>query len=136
MMRLAERVLGLNPRELARALPIFAYLFCTMAGSVASKAARDALFLDRFRAIDLPYVDIAIAVIVGLIAGIYIRVGERTNVRNVQIGSLFAFAASSVVFWWLAEGRARSEPSAALFVVIYIWVGVLSVLVPSQVWTL
>src|SRR5918994_4601300 len=104
-----ERALGLTGAELRRAFPIFAYLFLTMASSVASKAARDALFLDRFRAIDLPYVDIAIAVIVGLIAGIYIRVGERTNVRNVQIGSLFAFAASSVVFWWLAEGRVRSE---------------------------
>jgi AAA family ATP:ADP antiporter len=136
MLSVTQRVFGLTSRELARAIPLFAYLFLIMAGSVASKAARDALFLDRFRAIDLPYVDIAIAVIVGLIAGIYIRVGERTNVRNVQIGSLFAFAASSVVFWWLAEGRARSEPSAALFVVIYIWVGVLSVLVPSQVWTL
>lgn len=136
MLSLTQRVFGLTPRELARAVPLFAYLFLIMAGSVASKAARDALFLDRFRAIDLPYVDIAIALIVGLIAGIYIRAGERTNVRNVQIGSLTAFAASSVVFWWLAEGRARAEPSAALFVVIYIWVGVLSVLVPSQVWTL
>jgi len=39
-----------------------------MAGSVVSKAARDALFLDRFQATDLPYVDIAIALIVGLLA--------------------------------------------------------------------
>jgi AAA family ATP:ADP antiporter len=136
MLSLTQRVFGLKPRELARAIPLFAYLFLIMAGSVASKAARDALFLDRFRAIDLPYVDIAIAVIVGLVAGLYIRAGERTNVRNVQIGSLVAFAASSLVFWWLAEGRAAAEPSAALFIVIYIWVGVLSVLVPSQVWTL
>jgi ATP/ADP translocase len=129
-------VFGLTARELTRALPLFAYLFFIMAGSVASKAARDALFLDRFRAIDLPYVDIAIAIIVGFIAGIYIRAGERTNVRNVQIGSLVAFAASSVAFWQLAVDRSNREPSAALFVVIYVWVGVLSVLVPSQVWTL
>lgn len=136
MLSFTQRVFGLRPRELARAIPLFAYLFLIMAGTVASKAARDALFLDRFRAIDLPYVDIAIAIIVGLVAGLYIRAGERTNVRNVQIGSLVAFAASSVAFWWLAEGRAAGEPSAALLVVIYIWVGVLSVLVPSQVWTL
>jgi hypothetical protein len=32
---------------------------------VASKATRDALFLDRYRAAELPYVDIAIAVLVG-----------------------------------------------------------------------
>src|SRR5687767_1029306 len=132
MMRFAERVLGLNARELARALPLFAYLFCTMAGSVASKAARDALFLDRFRPIDLPYVDIAIAVLVGLVAGVYIRVGERTNVRNIQIGSLLAFAATALLFWWLT----RAGATAPLVVIIYIWVGVLSVLIPTQVWTL
>src|SRR5918996_1348467 len=109
MLSLTQRVFGLRARELARALPLFAYLFLIMAGSVASKAARDALFLDRFRAVDLPYVDIAIAVIVGLVAGIYIRAGERTNARNVQIGSLAAFAASALAFWWLAEGR----PAAA-----------------------
>src|SRR5918992_4719256 len=108
MLTLAQRVLGLTPRELGRALPLFAYLFLAIAGSVASKAARDALFLDRFRAVDLPYVDIAIAVIVGLVAGIYLRAGERTNLRNVQIGSLIAFAASSLVFWWFAEGRAAA----------------------------
>jgi AAA family ATP:ADP antiporter len=135
MLSLMQRVFGLTPRELARAVPLFTYLFLIMAGSVASKAARDALFLDRFRAIDLPYVDIAIAVIVGLVAGVYIRAGERTNVRNVQVGSLLAFAATSLAFWWLAAGRVETEPSV-LFVVIYIWVGVLSVLVPSQVWTL
>jgi len=150
MLSLAQRVLGLDRRELARAVPLFAYLFLVMAGSVASKAARDALFLDRFRAIDLPYVDIAIAVIVGLVASVYIRAGERTNLRNVQIGSLVTFAASALVFWSLTGAADRVfdlapealqpasiiEPDAALFVIIYIWVGVLSVIVPTQVWML
>ena len=78
MLSLAERVLGLNGRELRRAFPLFAYLFLTMASSVASKAARDALFLDRYRAIDLPYVDIAIALLVGLAASVY-RSEEHTS---------------------------------------------------------
>ena len=131
MLTLVQRVLGLSPRELGRALPLFAYLFLTMAGSVASKAARDAMFLDRFPATALPYVDIAVAVLVGLVAGVYIRLGARTNLRNVQIASLLAFAASAVVFWWLTASDANS-----VFVIIYVWVGALSVLVPSQVWTL
>ena len=108
---LAQRVLGLTSRELSRAAPLFAYLFLIMAGSVASKAARDALFLDRFRAIDLPYVDIAIAVIVGLVAGMYIRAGERTNLRNVQIGSLLAFAASADRVLVARRRAAASRPS-------------------------
>ncbi|MGE0865671.1 MAG: Npt1/Npt2 family nucleotide transporter, partial [Vicinamibacterales bacterium] len=43
-------------------------------------------------------------------------------------------AASAIVFWtWSASSVTES---GALFVAIYIWVGVFSVLAPSQVWTL
>jgi ATP:ADP antiporter, AAA family len=134
VLNVAERVLGLTGKELRRAFPIFAYLFLTMASSVASKAARDALFLDRYRAIDLPYVDIAIAVLVGLVATLYIWVGHRTNLRNLQVGSLIFFALNALFFWLWAAFAAYE--SGALFVVIYVWVGVFSVLAPSQVWTL
>jgi AAA family ATP:ADP antiporter len=135
MLTFVQRVLGLTPRESGRALSLFGYLFLTIAGSVGSKAARDALFLDRFDATDLPYVDIGIAVLVGLFAGIYIRAGAHTNLRNVQIGSLLAFAGSAIGFWWFAEGDS-TEASDTVFIAIYVWVGVLSVIVPTQVWML
>jgi AAA family ATP:ADP antiporter len=109
-------------------------LFLTMASSVASKAARDALFLDRYRAIDLPYVDIAIAVLVGFAASLYIWVGHRTNLRNLQVGSLIFFALTALFFWFWAA--IASYESGTLFIIIYVWVGVFSVLAPSQVWTL
>ena len=134
MLSFAERALGLNGKELRRALPIFAYLFLTMASSVASKAARDALFLDRYRAVDLPYVDIAIAALVGIATSLYIRFGYHTNLRNLQVGSLTFFAVTALGFWLWAAVSAYE--SGALFIVIYIWVGVFSVLAPSQVWTL
>jgi AAA family ATP:ADP antiporter len=131
---LMERALGLTGAELRRAFPIFAYLFLTMSASVASKAARDALFLDRYRAIDLPYVDIAIAVLVGAAASAYIWFGHRTNLRNLQVGSLIVFALNALIFWWWSI--ANAQESGVMFVVIYLWVGVFSVLAPSQVWTL
>jgi ATP:ADP antiporter, AAA family len=134
MLSLWERVLGLTGRELRRALPLFVFLFLTMAGSVASKAARDALFLDRYRAIDLPYADIAIAVLVGMAASLYIRIGQRTNLRNLQVGSLLFFASNALLFWWWAA--VSGHESGPLFIFIYVWVGVFSVLAPSQVWTL
>ena len=133
MISVAERVLGLTGRELRRAFPLFVYLFLTMASSVASKAARDALFLDRYRAIDLPYVDIAIALLVGVAASLYIWAGHRTNLKNLQVASLVFFAGNALAFWlW----SAASTESGTLFVIIYVWVGVFSVLAPSQVWTL
>ncbi len=134
MLSLAERALGLTGQELRRAFPLFGYLFLTMASSVASKAARDALFLDRYSATDLPYVDIAIAVLVGIVAGLYIRIGHRTNLRNLLVGNLLFFASNALVFWWWAAVSAVE--SDLLFIVLYVWVGVFSVLAPSQVWTL
>ncbi len=134
MLSLTERALGLTGPELRQAFPLFGYLFLTMASSVASKAARDALFLDRYRAIDLPYVDIAIAVLVGVTAAVYIRIGQRTNLRNLLVGSILFFAANAIVFWFWAV--LSSYESGLLFVLIYVWVGVFSVLAPSQVWTL
>ncbi|HYE88142.1 MAG TPA: Npt1/Npt2 family nucleotide transporter [Vicinamibacterales bacterium] len=134
MLGVAERVLGLTGSELRRALPIFCYLFLIMASSVASKAARDALFLDRYRAIDLPYVDIAIAALVGLAASLYIWTGHRTNLRNLQVGSLIVFALNALFFWWWTA--VAEQESGPLSIVIYVWVGVFSVLAPSQVWTL
>ena len=134
MITLAERVLGLTGKELRRAFPIFAYLFLTTASAVASKAARDALFLDRYSATDLPYVDIAISVLVGVAASLYIWFGHRTNLRNLQVGSLIFFGLNALIFWlW---SLAAAYESGTLFILIYIWVGVFSVLAPSQVWTL
>lgn len=133
MQSTLERLLGLNQRELQRAWPLFGYLFLTMAGSVASKAARDALFLRRFRATDLPYVDIAIAVLAALCAALYIRIGHRTNLRNLQVGALLFFSTTAL---GLRLWTARTPESGPLLVTIYVWVGVLSVLAPSQVWML
>ena len=66
---------------------------------------------------------------------LYIRAGHRTNLRNLQVGSLLFFAANALALLVLV-GRSASHESGALFVVIYVWVGVFWVLAPSQVWTL
>lgn len=132
--RLIERLLGLPAAEFRRALPLFGYLFLVMTGSVASRAARDALFLDRYRAVDLPYADIAVAVIVGAAISLYLRIGQRTNLRNLQAASLVFFAVTGLAFWWLA--RSARGDAGWLFAVIYVWVGVFSVVLPAQVWTL
>ncbi len=133
MVKVAARILGLSESELHRSWPIFAYLFLTTAGTVASKATRDALFLDRYSAADLPYVDIAIAGLVGLSVALYIRASRLVTLRSLQIGSLFFYAANCLLFWWYSLAHAGD---GRLFIAIYLWVGIFSVLAPSQVWTL
>ncbi|MEP7117019.1 MAG: Npt1/Npt2 family nucleotide transporter, partial [Acidobacteriota bacterium] len=133
MLKLVARILGLSEYELHRSWPVFAYLFLTMSGTVASKATRDALFLDRYAAVDLPYADISIAVLVGLAVALYIRASRWVSLRSLQMGSLFFYASNCLLFWWLS--LAHSD-GGRLFIAIYLWVGIFSVLAPAQVWTL
>lgn len=133
MASAVARRLGLSESEWSRAWPLATYLFLTTAGTVASKATRDALFLDRFRAVDLPYVDIAIAVLVGVAVAAYLRAHRWLSVPALQTGCLLTFAASCVGFWGLS--RSGGDPRV-LFIAIYLWVGVLGALAPMQVWTL
>ena len=65
--RFLARLLNLQRGDLARGGPLFAYLFLVIASYVVGKSARDALFLDRFAAIKLPYADIVIALLVGFV---------------------------------------------------------------------
>jgi len=132
MGRLVERLLRLHPGEGRRGLLLFTYLFLIISAFASSKAARDALFLERFSALQLPLVDIATALLIGVLITAYIRIGRRVSLPALQAGSLGLLAATSLLFWWL-EGRVDSK---WLFPVIYVWVGMFGVLAPAQVWTL
>jgi len=99
---------------------------------VAARVARDALFLDQFRARQLPFVDISIAVLVGFVAAAYIRIARKLTPQALFVGSLLFFAANSFVFWYLS----RYYHLRWLFPIFYVWVGIFGVLSPAQVWTL
>ena len=132
MTRFVENLLRLERGDLGLGLALFFYLFFVLASFIAAKAARDALFLDRFSAVDLPYVDIALAVLVGFVVAGYIRLSRRLNLRDLLVGSLLFFATNCLVFWWLD----RSFDLPWLPPVIYVWTGLFGVLGTSQVWTL
>jgi ATP:ADP antiporter, AAA family len=128
----AARVLGIRSGELERGVLLFAYLFLVIASFVAAKATRDALFLNRFSARELPYVDIAVALLVGVWVAIYIRVGRHVSVRTLLAGSLVFFASNSLLFWYLSQWR----DAPWVLPVVYVWVGMFGVVAAAQVWTL
>jgi HEAT repeat protein len=132
MSRAVERLLRLHPGEGRRGLLLFTYLFLTIASFVVSKAARDALFLERYSALRLPLVDIAIALLVGVVIAVYIRAARRTTLPALQSGSLLLLSGTSLLLWWLS----LRVSATWLFPVIYVWVGLFGVLAPAQVWTL
>ncbi len=132
MKRLLHCVLELREGDLARGALLFVYLFLIITTYVTAKVARDALFLDKFLAVQLPYVDISVAVLVGLVIAVYVRVGRRLNLPKLLIASLLCFAGQSVVFWALV----KHYHWPWLFPVFYVWAGIFGVLAPAQVWTL
>lgn len=132
MNRWLERALNIHPGDLGRGFPLSASLFLTISAYVVGKVARDALFLTQFKAVQLPYADIASGVLVGFVVALYLQVGRRVSLANLLIGSPLFFAAACAAFWMLAH---YSRP-VWLYPVFYVWVGMFGVLAPTQVWTL
>jgi ATP:ADP antiporter, AAA family len=132
MNRWLERVLNIYPGDLGRGVPLSACLFLTISAYVVGKVARDALFLAQFPAVRLPYADIASGVLVGFVVVLYLRVGRRTSLSKLLVGSPLFFAATCALFWILTH---YSRPTW-LYPVFYVWVGMFGVLAPTQVWTL
>ena len=91
MVNALERILNLRPGEFRRGILLFLYLFLVLTSFVVGKAARDAMFLDRFQAVQLPYADFTVALIVGLVVAPYIRLGRHVSLRTLLVGSLLFF---------------------------------------------
>jgi len=132
MARLLQRVLNLREGDLARGGLLFVHLFLVITTYVVAKIARDALFLDRFRADQLPYVDISVAVLVGFVVAGYVRIGRHMELPRLLAATLLFFSLHSVLFWIFV----RYFHWPWLFPVFYVWAGIFGVLAPAQVWTL
>lgn len=115
-----------------QAVLLFLYLFLVVTSYVAGKVSRDALFLGQFKAVQLPYADIAVAVLVGFVIAGYVRLGRYFRLHTLLILSLAAYVASSIFFWWVGT----NYHFAWLYPVVYVWTGVFGVLATAQVWTL
>jgi ATP:ADP antiporter, AAA family len=127
-----HRVLNIDPEDLERGLRLSCCLFLVISCYVIGKVARDAMFLARFQAVQLPYADIASGILVGFVVAGYLRLGRRTSLRTLLVASQIFFAANCAAFWVLAH----FYHPAWLYPVFYIWVGIFGVLAPTQVWTL
>jgi AAA family ATP:ADP antiporter len=132
MVSRLERSFGLRPGDLKRGSPLALYYFFILAAYTQGQVARDALFLGRFEAGRLPYVDFIIAAVVGGILAVYFRIGRMMSLINLLATSLCFSAVNVVLFWWVAHFR----QSAWLYPVVYVWVGIFGVLAIAQVWTL
>lgn len=127
-----ERLLDVDAELLGRGVLLCSCLFLVISDYVIGRVARDSLFLARFQAVQLPYADITSGVLVGFVVAGYLRLGRRTSLRNLLVGSQLFYATNCTLFW-AVEHFYRPRWLVPLF---YVWVGIFGVLAPTQVWTL
>src|SRR2546421_7189433 len=127
-----NRAFNLRPGDFSRSLPLFAYYLLIITFYILGRVARVAIFLDHFKAIQLPYADISVALLAGFIIAPYIRAGRRVSVQNLQTGSPLLFSVNVAGFWW----GVHFHNLAWLAKVFFVWVGVCGVLAVAQVWML
>jgi AAA family ATP:ADP antiporter len=132
MVSKLEWFFNLRPGDLRRGIFLTLYYFLIISTYTEGQVVRDALFLGHFKAVQLPYVDFAVAAIIGGILAVYIRIGRLTSLTNLLAGTLSLCFINVVAFWWMAH----LEKPAWLYPVVYIWVGIFGVLAITQVWTL
>lgn len=124
------RILGIDREIAGRASLLFAYLLLLICGFIISKAARDALFLTEFGALKLPYIYIGIAILTGLIVGIYTHFAKRVSKQKSLILSQAVVAAVFLLFWWLLT---HSQWRWLVFA-FYLWVTIYNAILISQFW--
>jgi ATP:ADP antiporter, AAA family len=132
MKRWIERVLNIQSGDLGRGILLCSSLFLIICSYMMGRVARDALFLAHFKAVQLPYADMACALLVAIVVAGYLRIARHASIRNLLVGSQLFFAAHCALFWILA----RCYRLTWLVPVFYVWVGIFGVLAPTQIWTL
>jgi AAA family ATP:ADP antiporter len=132
MISRLEWFFNLRPGDLRRGIFLALYYLLIISTFTEGQVVRDALFLGNFKAVQLPYVDFAVAAVIGGILALYIRMGRLTSLTNLVAGTLTICFINVFAFWWLAH----LENPIWLYPVVYIWVGIFGVLAVTQVWTL
>jgi len=127
-----ERFFDLRPGDLHRGSFLALYYFFIINAYTSGQVVRDALFLGRYEAVKLPYVDFVVAALVGGVLAVYFRIGRRMSLVHLLASTLCFFAANVALFWWIAKFRQTDW----IYPVVYVWVGIFGVLATSQVWTL
>ena len=123
--------LSIEEGEFGPTLLLSLYLMLGMATVICLKAVSDAVFLSGTSPRLLPYVDLAITAFVGLVVGLYLRLSSRLGLTGAVLLTQAFLTVNLFAFWLMLRAHVAAAP-----VLIYVWVGVFAVLIPSQVWTL
>jgi ATP/ADP translocase len=119
----------IRPDERRGAAAAFLSIFGVLAGHTLLETARDALFLSRLPASQLPWVYLTIAVLAVAVAQSPLsRVGHLTGRYGLAL-LLTSAAAATFAFWAFGSWTSRWELYA-----LYVWTGLVGTLTALQLW--
>jgi ATP/ADP translocase/HEAT repeat protein len=122
-------VAHIRPEERRGATAAFLTIFGILAAHTLLETARDALFLARLPATQLPWVYLVIAVVAVLVYELPLRGRRRRGVAWRLPLLLAGFAVVTFGFWALASWQSR----LALFA-LYVWTGIVASLSVIEFW--
>jgi len=123
-------LVDIRPEEISQTVLMFAYFFLVIASHTIVKSTRDALFINKYGAEQLPYVYIGIAIVAGMFMPIYSRLAQATERGVLIIGSNIFFVVNILAFWWLFHTYDWDWLSYGL----YIWASIFSAVSTTQFW--
>lgn len=128
---MTSSVADIRPDEQRATWVAFATLLLVVAGHVLLETARDALFLARLPAAQLPFTYLGIAALSVVFFSVAQRRGRtRASARGLSLGLSFS-AVVTLVFWFLVD------PARPVFYhALYLWSALSSTLLVSRFWTL
>lgn len=121
---------NLHRGEEAPAFLLFSYLTLSMASYIIIKSASKGLYLSKYPFTTLPYIYIGIAILVGLVVAVYVRLSSRISQATLISGTLVFFLMCVVGLWWGL--RIQWWPVAVVYI---LWTGIFGIIVATQVWT-
>ena len=130
-----KKILGglidVRRQELSRILPLILAYGLIMASLYVLKPARNALFLDRLGAFQLPYVLLLVALVGGGVAAVFTRLTQRVRLDRLILGTFLFLMINLLGFrLLLPQGWGWS------FYLFYVWVNLYGLLATSLLWLL
>ncbi len=128
--RLLRLGVDLRPGEGTLCCLLFAIHFLLLAFQYASKAVRQATYIDVWGSEQLPFVYLLIAVVSYPVLRLYGYLVTRYEQQRLLVASALLVAATLGAFWWLFTLDARWVSAA-----FYVWVSIVGILLVSQFWS-
>ena len=129
MTRWLAELLDVRPEERRRVATMFVLLGLIIATSYVLKPVRSALFLSQFGSARLPYVYILVALVMAVVAVVFARWTGSFQLPILFERTAYFFASNLVLFYLATVGAWQ-----ATGFVFYVWVSIVTALMPSLFW--